>query len=249
MFCKTIYTFTQTKHMKSTNEALSIKLLLDFADENGKRCQKEQTVKINPPKRTEHNSVSIYHIPAIYDITYNIKIPEFIYDYLIGKSVPRKDFTRDYTKDTKKSLSGNSLQGLCKAWSELISDYVWLKQMEIVELTKVIYYKFNHVKKSFVSHWNSAHFGDFAQIGFTYCIGYVKKEGNKEVRYTHEKKSVSYSSDRDFYELKYVEWSEEREEFFNNIKKGFSEMVDKISSFDSNIEKLIENVKSLPSIF
>ena len=232
------------------NEALSIKLLLDFADENGKRCQKEQTVKINPPKRTEHNTISIYHIPQIYKVTYTLKIPDFIYDYLIGKSVPRKDFSRDYTKENlKKTLNKETLEKLCSDWSDIISDYVWLKQIEVAELTKVIFFRFNHQKTDYKSNWNGNNLGDFAQIGFTYCMGYIKEDGEKPVRYTHEKKLVSTFNDRTFYELKYVEWSEEREEFFNNIKKGFSEMVDKISSFDSNIEKLIENVKSLPSIF
>ena len=125
-------------------ELKSLRILLDFADEDGLRTKKEQTIKVYKPYLKD-KSTSIFggHNPSIYTLTFSLTIPEFIHSTLIGKSVPskRSGYLKEHT-NLAKSISSGTVDGLTESWCELITDFVWLKQIEKVNPQKVIFYNF-----------------------------------------------------------------------------------------------------------
>ena len=216
----------------------SFRIILDYADESGKRMFKEQTIKVNTPKlRNKGAGVGWRPDPMIYLLSFTIQIPEVIHSFIIGKSVPvrRSTDTKDYKQDFPKSINAESIEVLTKRWSELIDDYVWLRQIESTEMKKVIFYEFNNKSEDFRSYWNGTPFGEKANLGFKYAIGYVSLLNDKEVRYNQTKISISSSNDREFYALKYVDWTEEREKFFVGIHKSFEAIIEKIHVFEESI--------------
>jgi hypothetical protein len=216
----------------------SIKIELDFADENGNRVKKQQTIKVNTPSLKDKSTFSWhYHIKSVYTLSFTIQIPEFIHSYLIGKCVPstRSDQTKDYKEDFAKSINRTSIEQLTEMWCELISDYVWLKKMEQADLKKVIFYQFSNKYGNYKSYWNGTEFGELSELGYKYSIGYVSETEKKQIRYNNQKLSISSSNDKEFYNLKFVEWTEERELFFINIQKSFEVITDKINKFESSI--------------
>lgn len=215
----------------------SIRIELDFADENGKRTKKEQTVKVNKPSLKDKSSWR-YHIKSIYTLSFTIQIPDFIHSYLIGKSVPssRSEKTKDYNEDFAKSINRASIEQLTEMWCEVINDFVWLKKMEQADLKKVIFYQFDNNKNNYYkSCWNGIEFGELSELGYKYAIGYISDVEKNQIRYNSERLSVSSSHDTEFYRLKYVEWTMEREVFFVNIQKSFEAISKKITEFESSI--------------
>jgi hypothetical protein len=219
----------------------SIRIELDFADEKGIRTKKEQTIKVNTPSLVDKSKpVWHYHKNSIYTLSFTIQIPEFIHSYLIGKSVPssRSEKTKDYQKDDfKKSITTNTIEHLTKMWCELIGDYVWLKKMENANLKKVIFYEISNKCDNFKSYWDGKEFGVFAELNYKYSVGYITMVEKSEIRYNSQKLAISSGNDRAFYELKCVEWTPEREVFFENIQKSFQAIADKLNSFESNISE------------
>ncbi len=215
----------------------SIRIELDFADENGERSKKMQTIKVNTPVLKDKSSFSIYHIKSIYTLSFSIQIPDFIHSYLIGKSVPspRSEQTKDYKDDFPKSIKGMSIERLTEMWCELIADYVWLKKMEKAELKKVIFYHFDNEYGNDKSYWNGIELGEQAKLEYKYCVGYISETDGRHIRYNQQKLSISSSQDKPFYNIKYVEWTEARELFFVSIQKSFENISEKIKRFEENI--------------
>jgi hypothetical protein len=216
----------------------SIRIELDFADENGNRTKKQQTIKVNTPSLKDKSTFAWNaHIKSVYTLSFTIQIPELIHSYLIGKCVPskRSDQTHDYKEDFAKSINRTSIEELTEAWCELISDYVWLKKMEQADLKKVIFYQFSNKYGNYKSYYNGVDFGELSELVYKYSIGYISETEKKQIRYNHQKLSISSGNDREFYNLDFVEWTEERELFFVNIQKSFEAISDKINKFKSSI--------------
>ncbi len=222
------------------DELKSIRIELDFADEDGKRIKKAQTIKVNTPSLKDKSSNSYgFYKQSVYTLSFTIQIPDFIHSYLIGKSVPstRSEKTKDYAQDYPKSINRTSIEQLTEQWCELISDYVWLKKIEKAELKKVIFYQFNNECGEYKSYWNSTKFGESSKIAYRYAIGYISDVDGKQIRYNSKKLSVSSSNDKEFYGLKYVEWTQDREVFFVGIQKSLELFSEKINKFESEISE------------
>lgn len=223
----------------------SFRIELSYADEKGKRSTKEMTIKINKPVLQDKSAwVSKKYT---YAMSFSLQIPEHIHSFIIGKSVPRKDSTRDYPIEYTKTLNAQSLDTLTKTWEDLLNDYIWLKDVEGSEYKKVIFYIFDTEAKRFKSYYNSIDLGQHARIDYSYAIGFIKNVNgfSREFRFNHQKLMVS-TSDSTFSKMKYVEWSEEREAFFANINNSFDSIIAKIQSFK---EKMTEDsIDSLISI-
>lgn len=231
----------------------SIRIELDFADESGKRARKEQTIKVNVPTlKDKSKSLFGYHIASVYTLSFTIQIPDFIHSYLIGKSVPstRSEKTKDYNEDFAKSINRTSIEQLTEMWCEIINDYVWLKKMENANLKKVIFYKFHNKNGSYQSYSNGTPFGEHSKLEYEYSIGFISEVEKKQIRYNKDRISISSINDSAFYQLKFIEWTNEREMFFINIQKSFESLSEKINNFESNlteetINELILNNKLL----
>lgn len=220
----------------------SIRLLLDFADENGKLTKKEQTIKINKPTLKDRHNV--FNKNAVYTLSFTIQIPQFIHSYLIGKTVPSRiiESTITYDKNFAKSINGYSIEEVTQKWCDLIDNYVWLKRMEYTELKKVIFYEIisNHGENR--TSWSGISFGDKASISYKYFVGFINTEEKYLIRYNSERLAIS-RRDSDFYKLRHIDWSEERELFFSGLQKSFIQLIEKISNFQNNIsEDTINNL-------
>ena len=227
----------------------SIRIMLDFADENGNRTMKEQTVKVNTPSLKDKSKFSFFsHMKTVYTLSFTIQIPEFIHSYLVDKSVPsnKRGEMKNYDKEKfAKSINRTSIEVLTEAWCEIIEDYVWLKKMDNMDLKKVIFYEFDNENIKYESGWNGTEFGEKSEIKYKYSIGYISEYEKKEIRYNSKKISISSSSDREFYSHKYIQWTEEREMLFTGIQKTFETIIENINKFDTNItEKTIDSLIS-----
>mgnify|MGYP001613215850 CR=1 FL=1 len=215
----------------------SLRIELDFVTDSGERTKKEQTIKVNNPSLKEKSKSYFYHIKSIYTLSFIIQIPEFIHSYVIGKSVPsiRSEQSKDYKKDFPKSINRPTIEALTEQWCELISDYIWLKKIENTPLKKVIFYEFKNRSIEYKSYWNGVDFGRLAELEYKHSIGFISEIDGNQVRYNNQKISISSSQDKEFYKIKFVEWSIERELFFINIQKSFETIIDKINKFESSI--------------
>lgn len=226
----------------------SFRIELDFADENGNRSMKMQTINVNTPVAKNKSNMRMgFHLPAIYNLSFSVKIPDFIHSYLIGKSVPtdRSNGTKDFREDFAKTIKSESIESLTERWSELISDYVWLKKMDKIELKKVIFYRFGSETFPFKSYWNGVEFGNSSKLNYKYAVGFVGNIDGKEIRYNKNKLSISTSQDKEFYSLKFVDWTESREKFFDEMNERFVTMVKKMESFEANMNP--ENIDEIIS--
>lgn len=224
--------------MSNEDEFKSIRLELDFSDSDGNRTRKMQTVRVNNPSlKDKSKSTYFSHVRSVYTISFTIQIPGIIHSFLAGKSVPsiRSEQTRDYTTDFAKSINRQTIEGLTVAWCEIIEDYIWLKRIEKAELKKVIFFMFENEYGNNRSYWNSTEFGKSAKLKYEYSIGYISEYMGRQIRYNHQKISISSSNDREFYSLKYIEWTAERELFFANIQTSFETIARNITDFESRI--------------
>ena len=231
-------------------EEKSIKIKLNYSDENGVSSEKEMSVKINTVTLRDKSTYP-HKARLIYTLSFSLKIPDHIHSFLIGKSVPtfgmnRRSETMNYSGDFAKTIKAETIERLTERWSEIITDYEWLKNIDKLELKKVIFYKFDNKSTDWSSDWNRTPFGKSSDLNYNYAIGFISESTRSTIRYNSDKKTISISNDRDFYQLKYVEWSEERQAFFDGIQNTFEKIINNLSSFEeglseSTINSIISN--------
>ncbi len=225
------------------SEVKVIKVTLNYADENGKHSTKEFSIKLNTLTQKDKSALNYGRAPKYtYTLQFTLRLPDHIHSYLLGKTVPvsgisRKSEIKNYPLDYAKTIKAPSIEGLTEAWYEIIADYIWLKQIESAELTKVIFYTFDTGYGATKSHWNGIHFGVEYRVGFDYCFGYISGGGNKMVRYNKDKKMVSASRDEGFMDMEYVVWTEERQQFFDSIQNSFATLIGKIDTFKDSLSE------------
>lgn len=216
----------------------SIRIELDYADENGNRSTKEQTVKVNKPTFKDKAVGFSGSRDYIYKLSFTIQIPSHIHSELVGKSIPalRGHDLKDYSKDFPKSLTRYDIENLTEQWAIIIRDYVWLKRMQSADLNKVIFYNFKNKNGEYFSEWNRINFGVKSNLNYAFAIGYISRMDGTESRYNSQKLHIS-SRDSDFYKLQYVGWTEERESFFTGIQKSFEAITEKLDSLHGSISE------------
>jgi len=221
-------------------ELKSIKVELDYYDENCVRSSKIMTIKVNRLKDASENGIG-WRKPS-YEMTFSLTIPNHIHEYLKDKSVPSRGMsTRNHIKsyvDFSKTINSDTVKAVCDRYWEITQDYLWLKNIHKADLKKVIFYNFGNETKDYRSSWNGLEYGTQNTLDYKFCVGYISSsERNSVLRYNHNKEFVSESHDRGFYHNEYVDWSEEREAFFNGIQSSFEIIINKINSFKDSIKE------------
>lgn len=219
----------------------SIKLLLDYYDEDGNHSLKEMSVKLNKPKDLTKGS---YLVKAKnYSMSFSLVIPNHIHSYLIGKSTPnfysnsmRNDF-KTYEEDFSKTINSETIEGICRLYLSVVSSYIWLKELEKSNLEKVIFYKFKNESGVNDSRWNGDNIGVKSKLSFYYSVGYISKSKHGILRYNVNKKLINEAHEREFYQNNHVSWSEERQLFFDNMQKSFESIIDKIDKFQDGLSE------------
>lgn len=227
------------------NEELkNLKLTFSLYDETGKFTSKELTVKVNAPKDTTE-LISAWRGPTFqrYSLSFTIKIPDYVYNTLLGQIIPRYGIgyhndMKEYKDGVfKKTITKQNLELLYNTWNEIMTDFKWAKEIENAELTKVIFYNFqNNSQSNTKSYQDSTSLGVKDQLEYECIIGYVATINGKEIRYNSNKKRIP-SQEKLVYEMKYVAWSETRENFFNGIHSSFENIINKINNFESSLNE------------
>ena len=223
----------------------SLRLMLDYPTVEGGFTTKEMTVKFANPKNAKKHGALTGRWQGhahVYEMSFSIEIPEFIHEELKGKSVGERKLgesnnkdSRDYELDFPKSIKARSIDGLTEAWLQLVVDYAWLRKMATAPLQRVIFYKFDNNSKKVNSDWNGNHFGQESILHYKYSLGYVKKSGKDIVRFNDLKKSLNTHYDREFFEYKYVNWTQEREDFFRRLDELFQKQIAAMAEFEKNL--------------
>jgi len=231
------------------DELKSFKVLLDYYDEDGNITQKEMTIKVNKPKYVGEKGIGWEK--RLWALTFSLTIPDHIHKFLIGKTVHIKTNGIGYKNDVKtysednfpKTLTGENVKGICETYFDICRDFLWLKNLDKAELTKVIFYDFKNHCDQFKSTWDGSNFGERSDLKYKYIIGYVSKN---DYRYNETKRLINIHHDRELYSYKYVKWTEEREYFFKNIYESFQTITKRLNDFENSISE--DNLDNLISV-
>lgn len=188
---------------------------------------------------------------------FSFQIPDHIYEYLAGKTVPSNKFyggdvaPKKYGASPKegfpKTLSWHNLNDLIQIkWEPILEDYRWLKDIEKSEgLQKVIYFEFDNAHGQYQDEWTMKNrLGYISRIKFVYAIGYHVKNGTSTGQRYDSNMILLPVSEHLFYRMKHIRWTEEREHFFNSLQVDFERVISRIGEFESHmrerkIDKLI----------
>ncbi len=228
--------------MEKEKDLKSIRLTLDYPTEEGNYTTKELTVKVSnaKPKKTFGKGFRDHFLTM--QILFSLEVPEFIHAALKGNTVGQKKLgvisggdARKYEEDFPKTIKSITLEGLTEQWVQIVIDYIWLKEIEKKELTKVIFYQFNNSSKPTKSLWNGLPLGNAASLNYVFAVGYISTGKTEVYRFNDQKKMVNSSHDRDFYACKYITWSEKREQFFTRLKELFEKQMRDMAEFETNL--------------
>lgn len=237
--------------MEEEEKLKSIRIELDYADADGNAMQKIFTIKVNKVKDVSESGIG--YRKRLYSMSFSLVIPEHYYETLIGQEIPifemgkRNEF-HSYNSLTK-TITRDDLKTLCDFYFRILQDYCWLKKKQKANLQKVIFYDFENKSGKYSSDWDGLNFGTKSKLDFTYCIGYLSP---MNVRYNDAKVMVKETQNREYYRLSHVIWSQEREDFFNQIDGSFKNIVNKINIFKSQLNEdtintyISDNTKLLP---
>ena len=99
----------------------------------------------------------------------------------------------------------------------------------------MIFYDFENKSDEWKSHYNGIPFGKENKLNYNYSIGYISSIGDKKQRYNSDKKLIK----------KFVEWSEERQAFFDAIQNSFQKIIERIKFFEEGLtEETINQIIS-----
>lgn len=241
----------------------SLRLTLNYPTVEGKVIETELTVKFSNPKFNKKYSVSdgsYKEYAKTYDMEFVLEIPDFIYDELKGKSVGERKLgespngaSRTYEENFPKNIKRRSIDALSEAWYQIVLDYAWLRKIERAELKKVIFYKFDNSSGDTTSEWNGNPIGSESILHYKFALGYVKKSGKDVIRLNSDKKMMNSRFDIDFYEYKFISWTQEREDFFRGLNDVFEKQIAAMANFEKNlteekINSFIQNKEGLLSL-
>lgn len=229
----------------------TLKVDLDYYDQDGKHSLKTMSIKVN--KLKDMSEKGFGWTKKSYEMTFSLTIPDHIHKELLGKTIPERKMShknglRSYV-DFSKTINSETVKGVCDRYWEIIQDYLWLKNIEKSELKKVIFFNFENSFGDYKSDWDGSLIGRKNKINYSYSVGFIS---DKNVRYNVNKLLIDQHHTREFYNWQHIEWTEEREMFFNNIQKSFENIIDKINSFNNSINEetiniLIKNSSNLLS--
>ena len=228
----------------------SFRLVLNYYDEDGKHSNKAMTIKVGTAKNISEHYYNLNN-KMKYSMRFSIVLPDHIHKYLIGKTIPAREFNSDANRDAMitfdnklaKTISFPTLEAVCDWYYKYLMAFRWLKQIEKAELKKVIFYNFDNFTDDLRSEWNSKKMGKESQLRFVYSIGYISSMNDKVYRYNENKQMLNEGHEREFFKTKYVIWSADRQLFFDQIQASFETIIGRIDDFEAKI-----NEKSINAI-
>lgn len=227
--------------IENNDELKTISLELDYADEKGVLSKRNTKIRFNKPVLKDKQGDLRGNLKLIYKNSFSLTIPDHIHSALCGKTIPRtglsntKTFT--YEPDFSKTVTCPQIEILTEKWRDIIYDFYWIKNIDNLDLKKVIFFSFKLNNSEFKSSWDGTSFGNQIKVEFTFAIGYtsVNKSDKSIIRFNSDKKLINSGYNSEFYSLKVISWSGERENFFNRIQSGFLTIISQLSEFEKNL--------------
>jgi hypothetical protein len=224
--------------MENQDEFKSIRVVLSMPTEKGEFAPKEVRITVNTLKRQEKDD---YWSKGrrTYEMSFSIKLPDYIYEKLKGSVVPNTTVggNRDlisYPLDMPKTIKSESISGITELWQRHANDYLYLVRLDNAVLTKTIFYEFAGNIREFSCNWAGYKLGVKADMSYRYFIGFISDDG--KLRLNSEKRTISgNSNNREFEKMPYVEWTQEREDFFVGLQKSYESMIARVAEFEASI--------------
>ena len=165
----------------------------------------------------------------------SVTIPDHIHKKLCGSIVERKRGMNDrmdkktYPTDFSKTITGESLSAITETYRAIIYDYQWLLMMEKMNVTKVIFFSFEgDINLDKKSYYDAKKTGKDVKVSYGFLVGYISED--KKVRFNIDKKIIA-DRDGEYNKWEYVEYTPERESFFENIFSSFESLIEKLNEF------------------
>lgn len=190
-----------------------------------------------------------------YVMMFKTVLPDHIHSKLKGRTIERnrgglsnKTEARSY-ENLQKTISAESLNVLIENFEYVVEDYLFVLQDEKMPREKTIFVRwksnFNLAKKSY---YNGSLLGKDMSMEFHYFTGYF----NGRTIYDAEFREISSTRDKQIYEYKRIQWTQEREEFFDSIYSNFEKFKEKLEEFfgtldEKTIDTHMSNFKLLES--
>ena len=225
--------------MEDENEFKSIKLELSCPTELGVLETKQVRVSVNTIKRLQDKNSYYEKNKYTYSMSFSVKLPDYIHAKILGATIPSMSMSNDKSKtyDVKlsKTISSDSIGSLTARWQEIIDDFVFLLELDKLQMRKVILYRFGGNVKQNRSQWTGASLGNEAKLSYIFMIGYIGSRGTVKVIRNMDNKNVQTHSDGWIYNLPYVDWTQEREDFFIGLQKSYESLIARIAEFEASI--------------
>jgi|GEM_PF-6481959 len=215
----------------------------------GERETRPMTINLRDPVKSGKYDLE-------WQTAFTLKIPDVIWETLKGKKLPKRTTSeheadyRKYYDDTQqfpKTLSEPSLYQLCISWKRLVEDYEWAVLIDKHPMERVIFYDLGGDSDGFTyGSWSRSTHGTASKARFVYVHGYrlclpelaseYRKYGD-EFRYTEDRDLIPSYQHEDFYKLKCVRWTEERQMFFDQLQLSFDGLIERVNNFESQISE------------
>jgi hypothetical protein len=195
----------------------NIKLELNTISTEGKEEIKLFTIRVN--KVIDDSVMGIGWVKKKYKMSFSITIPEHIHEIIKGNSVFYSNEGRiTYPNNFPKTISDESLEGLCNKHWDIIRSCKWLIERKEAALEKVIFYSITplHLQET-KSRWNGVELGSEINFKYSWFVGYISSD--KLFRYNIHQQLLSKTNDQYFYGFNFVKWTEEEEAKFNKTNE------------------------------
>lgn len=187
---------------------------------------------------------------------FKTSLPKHIFDKLEGTRIERNrggiinETSENSYVYLKKVITHKSLEGLVSKYNSIIDDYLFLLSEEKSQKTKYIFVNwksnFNRDKKS---NQNGAIIGKSMSMEYHFFVGFFNGRSYFDIEH---RLINTYSNSYEKNVPNYIKigWTQEREDFFNNIFKNFEMFKNNLEGFfetldAKNIDSHISNFKLL----
>lgn len=210
----------------------TIEIFMQVPDESAKMVRQPVKIKLSNAKETTEKVgySSRYH--STWKVRFSTQLPKHVHGFLLGKKYSESSLGRgksDFT-DLKKTVSGNNLESVTKNLNWYFDVYVHLHSLHTAPRNKRIWIGFNlDPLKEVTSKWNRAMAGSRISTKLSFFVGY-QTEGGRTI-WDSNGLRLHQSYDKDIYESKSVEWTEEREDQIRAFADRLNDVNQTLSSF------------------
>jgi len=206
---------------------------------------------------------------------FHTTIPKYIFDYIkdtgddkYNSSKPGKwDPNKTQHKQFRQKISSHILSDLISQLLIISNDCISIKNFNTAQSDKMIAIKFNHSTHKTKDNFNFSYTGEKFNMNFQFFIVYSYQQKtimgesvtqyktrdsiydvtNKEAYFSNNKNREWYMFNHDISrDFNLIKWSQEAEDFFNNVKKNFNKIAKDLDEYlcdidDTKMKMLIDN--------